>query len=233
MSELLPEDRALFEDARGAFDPSAADRARVRAALGRRLGAGAGLTATAISAKAAAAGGSLTTAGKILVAIALAGGGVTAVHAVASSQRPQPVETRASAPRGPAAAPPRAPEAPEIPAPSPPPAAPAAVTPRMATADALAIETSLILGAKSAMRSNDAARALSLLDEHQRRFPRGTLAQERSAERIVALCGLGRSREAHDEASRFLANWPHSPLAEGARASCGDDFVMGGPSSDH
>jgi hypothetical protein len=71
------------------------------------------------------------------------------------------------------------------------------------------------------MRSGDPRRALDLLDEHARTFPNGILAEERSVERVSALCTLGRVAEAREEATRFLRATPDSPLAESVRSSCG------------
>ncbi len=85
---------------------------------------------------------------------------------------------------------------------------------------AAAKETQLLRSADGAMRSGDARGALALLDEHARRFPHGVLAEERSAERVSALCALGRVSEARDEAARFLSATPDSPLAESVRTSC-------------
>jgi len=111
-------------------------------------------------------------------------------------------------------------------APSPRPPAPhaaAPVTPRSTSVPgtaALGDETRLLRAARAAMRSGDASGALALLDEHARLFPRGTLSEERSAERVAALCALERSAEAALEATRFLRATPDSPLAPSVRASC-------------
>jgi hypothetical protein len=56
-----------------------------------------------------------------------------------------------------------------------------------------------------------------VLDEHERKFPRGTLAQERLAARIRALCGLGRTTDA----DAALARLSPSSVHEGrTRAAC-------------
>jgi hypothetical protein len=62
---------------------------------------------------------------------------------------------------------------------------------------------------------------MSALDEHQRRFPRGQLALERSAARVSALCGLGQQARAEQEARAFLERHPGSGLAAQVEASCG------------
>jgi len=96
------------------------------------------------------------------------------------------------------------------------------------TVSPVAEETRLLRAASEALRADDPARALALLDEHGRRFPRGALAEERSVERVSALCKLGRVDEAHTEAERFLIATPDSPLAASVRASCGGDGARTG-----
>lgn len=88
-------------------------------------------------------------------------------------------------------------------------------------AEALAEETRLLREANAATRAGDTARARALLDEHARRFPRGVLAEERDAERVLSLCAAGRTDEARAAAARFLATHPHSTLGARVRASCG------------
>jgi len=85
----------------------------------------------------------------------------------------------------------------------------------------LDVEIALVRDARAALRGGDAPRALALLDEHTRRFPRGALAEDCDAERIHALCALGRSPEARTLATRFLTAHPASPHAPSIRASCG------------
>jgi hypothetical protein len=59
--------------------------------------------------------------------------------------------------------------------------------------------------------------ALRVLEEHARKFPRGTLAQERRAARIRALCGAGRVAEADAELARLS---PGSVHESSAREAC-------------
>ncbi len=95
--------------------------------------------------------------------------------------------------------------------------APAAIAPSGSVAD----ETTLLRSADAALRSDDPTRALAFLDEHARKYPHGILVEERSAERIFALCKLGRSSEARTDARQFLRDRGESPLAASVRASCG------------
>jgi hypothetical protein len=81
-------------------------------------------------------------------------------------------------------------------------------------------ETRLIRGGIAALHAGDAAGALALFDEHARRYPSGTLAEERDAERVTALCDLRRNAEAAAEAAAFLQSHPRSTLASRVGAVC-------------
>jgi hypothetical protein len=96
----------------------------------------------------------------------------------------------------------------------------AAVEPRTAPArpsDRLAEEVAILSRAETELHAGRYASALRILDEHQRRFPHGTLTEERIAARIHALCGLGRVSEARAEMARVA---PGSLHAGSARAAC-------------
>jgi hypothetical protein len=130
-------------------------------------------------------------------------------------------ETTSPAPRRAARAPERAQKpAPVelvfVPPPAPPAPAPVAAPVERST---LAEETRLLREADRALRGGSPETAISLLDEHAQRFPDGVLAPERSAERMVALCQLGRADAS--TATRFLANRSSSPLAARIRQACG------------
>jgi hypothetical protein len=84
----------------------------------------------------------------------------------------------------------------------------------------LEAETRLVRSGVAALHAGDAARALALFEEHARVFPAGALAEERAAERVVALGDLRRCDEARAAASDFLRDHPHSPLAARVRESC-------------
>lgn len=99
-------------------------------------------------------------------------------------------------------------------------APPPAIAPPAPSASTLAEEVALLRSAQSALNAGDADGALSRLADHARRFPTGTMAEERDAARILALCRAGRRDEARDAAARFLRERPSSPLAARVRASC-------------
>lgn len=84
-------------------------------------------------------------------------------------------------------------------------------------------EARLLLQARRAL-ATDPARALELADAHARRFPRGTLAQEREVLAVRALAALGRHEQARARAARFEARYPGSThLAAVRRAVSGRD----------
>jgi hypothetical protein len=102
------------------------------------------------------------------------------------------------------------------PAPKPPPVASAMPAP-----PSIEEETALLLGAQSALRDGDSAKALGLLDDHARKFPNGALAEEREATRVLALCAAGRIDDAKKLGRAFLSEHPRSPAASRVRSSCG------------
>lgn len=81
-------------------------------------------------------------------------------------------------------------------------------------------EMRLLGNAQSALRSGDARKALSLLDEHASRFPSGTMADTRDVAHMLALCDLGKRSAARAEADRFLAKKPGSPFADRVKRVC-------------
>jgi hypothetical protein len=84
--------------------------------------------------------------------------------------------------------------------------------------DALMEETALLGRAQQRLSGGDAAGALSALDEHAVRYPKGALSFERRGLRALALCALGRKEEGRAEAASVLAGT--SPLADRVRAAC-------------
>jgi RNA polymerase sigma-70 factor (ECF subfamily) len=79
-------------------------------------------------------------------------------------------------------------------------------------------ETRLVQAGVLARRSGQPARALELLDQHARLYPTGVLAEERDAERALALADLGRAREARAAIDQFLYDYPTSAAAAALRA---------------
>lgn len=86
----------------------------------------------------------------------------------------------------------------------------------------LASELELMHEAQVALANGDAQLALTKASEHQKRYPRGSLAPEREGTRVLALCALGRVDEARRAGQAFLGAYGKSPLADRVRHSCID-----------
>lgn len=94
--------------------------------------------------------------------------------------------------------------------------------PTQAAADSgsLVQETRLLARAQRALRSGKPASALQLIEQHASTYPQGSLAQERDAARVLALCALERLPEARRSQQQFLRAWPGSPLTERVQRAC-------------
>lgn len=88
----------------------------------------------------------------------------------------------------------------------------AAEAPKMAAARQYAAELALLEPARGAIARGDNAGALSAIARHEREFQPGLLAEERSALRVRALWGMGRTSEAEAAARAFRARYPRSAL---------------------
>lgn len=90
--------------------------------------------------------------------------------------------------------------------------APVATQPATVLRGSLLREESLaVVAARQALRSNDAVKALHLLEQAQRRFNKGALTEEREALAIEALAKVGQSDRAAARARAFLTTYPRSP----------------------
>jgi len=83
----------------------------------------------------------------------------------------------------------------------------------------VADEARLVHDGVRALHEGQPACALTLLDTHAHFYPRGVLAEERDAERALALAQLGRMMEARAAAAAFLRAHPASPLGARLRQS--------------
>jgi hypothetical protein len=95
------------------------------------------------------------------------------------------------------------------------PATPAAVNP-----PSLGEESRGLAAVQTALGARDAQRALALLDAQDRDYRAGSLGQERSAARVLALCMAGRKVEAIVARDRFISSYPGSPLIRRISATC-------------
>jgi len=223
MSELSPEARELVDDGLSVLRPSSRDRARVTSALTARLGAGAMLLPNAAS----AAPKLLAALPKLSTLVASVGAGLMVVGATyfmvqAAAVTEAPVKPPVVAPTAQLAAPPPSSgEVADVP-PSTLAVEPTVTPPRKAAAtDALVEEIAILSKATSALRAGKPAEGLRLLEEHQRKFPKGRLAEERRAARIQALCALGKLAAAEAELARLAQSSPRSPHLARAQRACG------------
>ena len=227
MSELSPEARELVDDGLSVLRPSSRDRARVASALAARLGA-----ATLLLPEAAGAAPKPLAAAawpKLATLVASVSAGVAAVGATYWLAQSPPAPTEAPVKPPAIAAPPVAHgtppaasvESPDEPqgelAPEPPVTAPR----KTVAVDPLAEEVAILSKATSALRAGNPAEGLRLLGEHQRKFPKGRLAEERRAARIQALCALGKLSAAEAELARLAQSSPRSPHLARAQRACG------------
>jgi RNA polymerase sigma-70 factor (ECF subfamily) len=239
MSDLHPDAKALFDQARDSVEPSDEHVERMRAALFAQIGVAA---ATATVASSAKAGASAFGAGHAVGALAIVGV-VGAMAVMGGRSMTARNASKEAMPILPAVTAIRAPEPANDPAPSAPSADPetepalraaaSANKPTIAAPqrssepardDTLGAEIELMHKAQVASREGQPAKALALLDRHAALYPRGVLAQERAATRVVVLCALGRTTEARAAAAQFERAAPKSPLLARVKASC-----AGGP----
>lgn len=221
MNFLSPRAAALVRAGRGAMRPSSADRERVSAALRGSLGdavlpAEAGMSATLFSRSIWAK------VGAVSAAVGIVGGATFLVLRDSGDRNGGPdakevAEPPIGAPQ-PAAHPPtfasRAAEpkaGPEVVAPS---------GPVRRSSHRLAQEVAILSRATSELHAGRAASALRAIEEHQRKFPSGVLAEERRAARVQALCALGRRAEAQPELERLTRRAPQSPNTLRAKQLC-------------
>jgi hypothetical protein len=226
MSELSPEARGLVDDWHAVLRPSADDRARIASALAVRLGAAVFALpqhASAAASKPAVVWQSLSTIvagvsvgiltiGATYLAALSSSDVTTAPHSAKSSPAAVATASLGAVPVSSAANVDEALDAP----------APATVPQRkQLLADPLAAEVAILSKATTALRAGNASESLSLVEEHQRRFPNGRLAEERRAARVQALCALGKLAAAEAELARLAQSAPHSPHLARAQRACG------------
>jgi hypothetical protein len=219
MSELSPKARDLVSAGKGALRPSDADRERVLGALQARIGAPTAAPDHAtVSFKSAGVNGSWA-----WVAAGLVGAGIVGAILVRPNGTAPDASASVPSPQLSVGAPPplvveRLSAVPEAePALSAEPDAAVAPPASRRARDRLAEEVAILGRAAGDLRAGRAADALSALNEHQSKFPKGALAQERRAARAEALCALGRFAEARSELSRLPKA---SPQAVRATAFC-------------
>jgi hypothetical protein len=83
----------------------------------------------------------------------------------------------------------------------------------------LAEERALLDRARKQLALDEPARALTVLEQHAQRFPRGQLTEEREAMWINVLVRLERKGEAKARGESFAARFPNSLMSSSVRAA--------------
>jgi hypothetical protein len=78
-------------------------------------------------------------------------------------------------------------------------------------------ESLAVMAVRRVLLANDPVKALELLEQAQKRFKRGAMAEEREALTIEALAKSGQNTRASVGAKAFLSNYPRSPHASNVR----------------
>jgi hypothetical protein len=215
VSDLGPEAQQLIQAGRSALRPSVADRERIAAALRARGGLFAG-PALAAPARVGWLPVSATVVGLGAVGLLVAAGALQRTTAPAPAAV-APAST--SAPRASELADARPHDAAEA-LPKVEPRHRAEAKPKRAAAkpaaDRLSEEVEVLSRAQTEMHAGRFGAALTLLEQHARSFPRGTLAPERRAARVQALCALGHRTEADAELTRLAPGSLHEARAREA-----------------
>jgi hypothetical protein len=81
-------------------------------------------------------------------------------------------------------------------------------------------ELSLVRAMQQALRANDGPRALALASEHERRFPRGTLVEEREGTRAIARCRGADAATRVSIEEQYRRRFGASPYAARVQAAC-------------
>jgi hypothetical protein len=220
--DLDADTQSVIEAARGGHEPNELARARVRRGVELKIAAGVALVVGPASS--AFAGAIKVTAAVVAVGAVVTAGAYVLPKYSSKPAPVRPVAARVAAPV--ASAPVVAPlEAPEPVAPPRhvairhrAPAAPAPVP--VENVSSLKEETALLGAANAALARGDVKRALSALDDYDRRSGSSVLAEERTVTGILASCAAGHVDTARAEARHFRARWPRSPLAARVDASC-------------
>lgn len=228
-SEVDQELERLFAVGREATQPDAGARERIRTGVAARLASGGGVARWAWGWR-AWLGVGVGVLGVCAIAIGLRG---TAPRV----STPAPKQALVEPPPAPAAAPTSTAPAPVVAAipssasepalaivappsvslpnkPAPPAARSAEASPDPAE------ELALVRSMQQALRSGSPGQALTLAAEHARRFPRGTLVEEREGVRAVAQCQLAAPPARPPILATFLQRFASSPYAARVKAAC-------------
>lgn len=219
---LAQQAHRLVELARAGDDPTAVQLLGLHVAVAARIateGAIAAEAATTVATTKAASAGALV---KGLVAAAAIAAGAASIGAL----QPEPAPKAAPMTAAPRAAPARVtrsapPEqlvvaAPEVDVQPAVPRRPSKSNSALRLQD----EAALLAEVQGALRSGQAATALSKLESYDKRFPAGMLRSEADAARVFALCAAGRIEKARTAAARFVQRYPNAPVTARVQAAC-------------
>jgi len=219
MPVLSKQARDLISTCRGALRPTDADRDRVEGCLRAILGE-AVLPVTAVAVPTVS-----SLSWKTVLVGAISVGLVGGIFATAFESRTRHATRDAHAGNAPVLSALVLSSSQDVLAPPPANAAPPAESANTAQSttpprarDQLAQEVALLTHATSALNAGRIREALSVLAEHERRFPEGALSIERRGAKAKALCALGRASEARVEIARLP---PDSLAAARGDQNCG------------
>jgi hypothetical protein len=216
--DLDQELQRLFSAARVATAPGSGARERIRAGLSPRLASEA---ATPRRAR-----GSASWLGAALAVLGLCGIALWLTRTPPANELRGPLASHPSASPTRVVAPPAAPAPPSATAlpsapvrsSSPPPSKqPPAASTRV---DNSAEELPLVRAMQQALRSGEPQQALALAANHERRFPRGTLVEEREGVRAVARCQLATPDARAPILAAFARRFATSPYVARVKAAC-------------
>ena len=216
MSELGPRAREILRSGRDLNRPTDADRERIYNALQERLGAALLLAEGGKALPSPRPRWPFVT-GAVIGAGLLGGALFTMARQPAPPSAPRPLVAAASSAQLSPVPSALEPLVPDVPKPTASVAADRSAPSARSAEDRLAQEVALLARATSSLHAGQPADAMRVLDEYQRRFPKGLLTEERRAARAQALCSLGRESEAQAELARLA---PESLAAARAKQVC-------------
>ncbi len=187
--------------------PSGSAGAAPSSATPGALGLGAGLNTARVAVLAAFAGGVGVGAG-VMKATAPAPAPPKIVYVEVPVPTPVPAPKPVQPARSVTAT--RAPGERTVKVEAPEPSPPAASTRRPSPRRNARLERPLIDRAQTALGRRKPKSALSALDQHRRRYPKGALAEEREALRVLALLQDGQKKAAQRAAQVFFKRYPRS-----------------------
>jgi hypothetical protein len=89
--------------------------------------------------------------------------------------------------------------------------------------DRVLAEMALLQRAQAALRGGRPGEALELLAQHAERFADGSMAEERQALRVLALCAAGQTASGSAEQAAFLRAYPRSTYAPRVISACAQE----------